>query len=112
MCVSFAPVRRSPSQCPGAAGAAVPPERNRFLLCRAFPIAEIVDLQLHHIFIRVRVVQRGGHSVINTELRFDARLLQPRITRHEISERSVLESSKRFRIKSNRRKLELHRAVE
>jgi hypothetical protein len=47
--------------------------------CRCVPISEIVNLQLNHVLIGIRIVKRHRQSVIETYLGLDALLLQTRV---------------------------------
>jgi hypothetical protein len=55
------------------------------------PVAETIHLQLEQVAVRVGVVERDRHAVIEREGRHDAVALQPNIRGQQIGERSVLE---------------------
>ena len=55
------------------------------------PVAEVVDLQLDVVTVRVAVVVRERHAVVEAERRLDAGLLESHVARVEILEGAVLE---------------------
>ena len=58
---------------------------------RLRPVAEVVDLQLDVVAVRVAVVVRERHPVIEAERRHDPGLLEPQVAGVELVEAVVLE---------------------
>src|SRR4051794_24477226 len=60
-------------------------------LRRTRPVAEVIDLQLHAVAVRVGVVERQRHPVIEDGVREHAAVSEPDVRAQELVERLVLE---------------------
>ena len=58
---------------------------------RLRPVAEVVDLQLDVVAVRIAVVVGERHAVVEAEVRHDPGLLEPQVARVELVEAVVLE---------------------